>query len=159
MLPDAANALPQAARGNLGLGGLRQGHIRAWLPFGGSQSSIDTTNIFGSRTAWLAVEIEDDFTAARLVWNNRSGVNSFAVTDCAVAASSQLGAPGLAGNAPGITPYDASGAALTAMSLCSFGNNGLPQAAIQQALPNIPAAAVSRRPPTARRRPARATSP
>jgi hypothetical protein len=143
MLPDAANALPQAARTNLGLGGLRQGHIRAWLPFGGSQSSIDTTNIFGSRTAWMAVEIEDDFTAARLVWNNRSGVNSFAVTDCAVAASSQLGMPGLAGNAPGVTPYDSSGAALTAMSLCSFGNNGLPQAAIQQALPNIPASAVS----------------
>src|SRR5258708_4262027 len=29
------------------------------------------------------------------------------------------------------------------MSLGSFGNNGLPQAAIQQALPNIPASAVS----------------
>jgi hypothetical protein len=143
MLPDASNALPQAARTNLGLGGLRQGHLRAWLPFGGSQSSIDTTNIFGNRTAWLAVEIEDDFTAARLVWNNRSGANSFAVTDCAIAASSQLGAPGLAGNAPGVTPYDSSGTALTAMSLCSFGNAGSPQAAIQQALPNIPASAVS----------------
>jgi hypothetical protein len=142
MAPDAANALPQAARGNLGLGGLRQGHIRGWLPFGGSQSSIDTTNIFGNRTAFIAVEVEDDFAAVRLMWNNR-GASPYTVTDCAVAASSQLGAPGLAGNAPGVTPYDSSGAALTAMTLCSFGNAGLPQAPIQQALPNIPANAVS----------------
>ena len=98
-------------------------HIHAWKPFPSTMYQDSSGSLYSGKTAYAAIEIPDDATMAQVVFGNQFGA-TYSITAGSIWGSSQIAAPGYTGTTPGVTPYDASGNALTQMAPLSFGNGG-----------------------------------
>ncbi len=99
------------------------GGIQAWHPVGyGSTRSTDSGGLLTSRTSIVIGEVPFRFLAMRVGFFNLTNA-AFPITNCGVTGSSQFGGAGVGTNNP-VTPWNASGVALTGIMPCSFGNAG-----------------------------------